>query len=60
GVPESEEMSRELREDIPKHFDMTDPMTVVEQTVESFLDAESIIRVELVERIRAALEGAIQ
>lgn len=65
---ESQEISRELREDIAKHFDMPDSMTVIEHAlthgprgVADVIGPEAYIRVgNAIERIRAALEGANQ
>jgi len=57
--PESQEISRELREDITKHFDMPDPMTIIEEVVHDWQRAGGMVTVKaLLDRIRAALEGA--
>ncbi|PYY63631.1 hypothetical protein DEJ30_12010 [Curtobacterium sp. MCPF17_003] len=59
--PESQEISRELREDIGKQFDMPEPMTVIEQAIREWKSRGGMVTTEsLLVGIRAALEGATQ
>lgn len=58
--PESQEISRELREDIAKHFDVPDPMTFIEQQAKEWWRGSGTDIDALLHRLRAALEGATQ